>query len=36
MVDHFFETVARNRGVGLMVFSNETPALEWLLDAESR
>ena len=36
MVDHFFETVARNRGVGLMVFLNETPALEWLLDAESR
>jgi hypothetical protein len=36
MVDHFFETVARNRGVGVMVFSSETPALEWLLDAESR
>jgi hypothetical protein len=36
MVDHFFETVARNRGVGLMVFSNETPALEWLLDPETR
>ncbi len=36
MVDHFFETVARNRGVGVMVFTNETPALEWLLDAAAR
>jgi hypothetical protein len=36
MVDHFFETVARNRGVGVMVFSMEAPALEWLLDPESR
>lgn len=36
MVDHFFETVARNRGVGVMVFTDETPALEWLLDEESR
>jgi hypothetical protein len=36
MVDHFFETVARNRGVGVMVFSKEAPALEWLLDASSR
>jgi len=36
MVDHFFETVARNRGVGVMVFTNEAPALEWLLDAASR
>jgi len=36
MVDHFFETVARNRGVGVMVFTKEVPALEWLLDAASR
>ena len=36
MVDHFFETVARNRGVGVMVFTNEAPALEWLLDAATR
>jgi hypothetical protein len=36
MVDHFFETVARNRGVGVMVFTKEAPALEWLLDPASR
>jgi hypothetical protein len=36
MVDHFFETVARNRGVGVMVFTQEAPALEWLLDPASR
>jgi hypothetical protein len=36
MVDHFFETVARNRGVGVMVFTKEAAALEWLLDPASR
>jgi hypothetical protein len=36
MVDHFFETVARNRGMGVMVFTQEAPALEWLLDPASR
>jgi|SRR5271169_423094 len=36
LVDHFFETVARNRGVGVMVFTKEAPALAWLLDTASR
>jgi len=35
-VDHFFETVARNRGVSIMVFLQENAAVRWLLDTESR
>jgi hypothetical protein len=30
-VDHFFETVARNRGGAVRVFTDEAAALEWLL-----
>jgi hypothetical protein len=30
-VDHFFETVARNRGGSVRVFTDETAALHWLL-----
>jgi hypothetical protein len=33
MVDHFFETVARNRGGAVRVFTDETDALHWLLGA---
>jgi hypothetical protein len=35
-VDHFFETVARNRGVSVMVFLQENAAISWLLDRASR
>jgi hypothetical protein len=35
-VDHFFETVARNRGVSVMVFLEENAAVNWLLDSASR
>lgn len=35
-VDHFFETVARNRGVSVMVFLEENAAISWLLDGASR
>ena len=35
-VDHFFETVARNRGASVMVFLEENAAIRWLLDRESR
>jgi len=31
MVDHFFETVARNRGGSVRVFTDEADALHWLL-----
>jgi hypothetical protein len=31
MVDHFFETVARNRGGSVRVFTDESDALHWLL-----
>jgi hypothetical protein len=30
-VDHFFETVARNRGGAVRVFTDEAAALEWLV-----
>lgn len=30
-VDHFFETVARNRGGAVRVFTDESTALHWLL-----
>jgi len=30
-VDHFFETVARNRGANVAVFTDERAALEWLV-----
>jgi hypothetical protein len=32
-VDHFFETVARNRGGAVRVFTDEAGALHWLLGA---
>ena len=35
-VDHFFETVARNRGGAVRVFTDETTALQWLLGAAAR
>jgi hypothetical protein len=35
-VDHFFETVARNRGGAVRVFSDEAAALQWLLGAAAR
>jgi hypothetical protein len=35
-VDHFFETVARNRGGAVRVFTDEAAALRWLLDTTNR
>jgi hypothetical protein len=35
-VDHFFETVARNRGGAVRVFTDEAAALQWLLGAAAR
>jgi hypothetical protein len=35
-VDHFFETVARNRGGAVRVFTDEATALQWLLGAAAR
>ena len=35
-VDHFFETVARNRGGAVRVFTDEAAALHWLLGAAVR
>src|ERR1700733_265848 len=32
-VDHFFETVARNRGGAVAVFTEESSALDWLTGA---
>jgi hypothetical protein len=34
LVDHFFETVARNRGGAVAVFTEEGAALHWLIGAE--
>src|SRR5277367_2981198 len=34
LIDHFFETVARNRGGAVAVFTEEGPALHWLIGAE--
>jgi hypothetical protein len=34
-VDHFFETVARNRGADVLVFTDETAALKWLTGASA-
>ncbi len=34
LVDHFFETVARNRGGAVAVFTEEAAALHWLIGAE--
>ena len=31
IIDHFFETVARNRGANVGVFTDEKAALEWLV-----
>jgi hypothetical protein len=33
LVDHFFETVARNRGGAVAVFTEESTALHWLIGA---
>jgi hypothetical protein len=33
LVDHFFETVARNRGGAVAVFTEEAAALHWLIGA---
>jgi hypothetical protein len=33
LVDHFFETVARNRGGAVAVFTDESAALHWLIGA---
>lgn len=30
LIDHYFETVARNRGASVRVFVNEATALQWL------
>jgi hypothetical protein len=30
LVDYFFETVARNRGASVRVFTHESTALQWL------
>jgi hypothetical protein len=35
LIDHFFETVARNRGASVRVFVNETTALQWLFSMSS-
>jgi hypothetical protein len=35
MIDHFFETVARNRGASVRVFVNEATALQWLFSRSS-
>jgi hypothetical protein len=35
-VDHFFETVARNRGGAVRVFTDEAAALQWLLGTAAR
>jgi hypothetical protein len=35
LVDHFFETVARNRGASVRVFTHETNALQWLFSIPS-
>jgi hypothetical protein len=34
LFDHFFETVARNRGGAVAVFTDEPAALRWLMGAE--
>jgi hypothetical protein len=34
LVDHFFETVARNRGGAVTVFTEEPAALHWLMGAK--
>jgi hypothetical protein len=34
LVDHFFETVARNRGGAVAVFTEESAALHWLIGAK--
>jgi hypothetical protein len=36
VVDHFFETVARNRGGAVRVFTDEAAALLWLMGAATR
>jgi len=35
LVDYFFETVARNRGASVKVFTNEATALHWLFSIQS-
>jgi hypothetical protein len=35
-VDHFFETVARNRGGAVRVFTDPAAALQWLLGTAAR
>jgi hypothetical protein len=35
LVDYFFETVARNRGASVRVFTNEATALQWLFSIQS-
>jgi hypothetical protein len=30
LIDHFFETLARDRGASVRVFVNEATALQWL------
>ncbi len=35
LIDHFFETVARDRGASVRVFVNETTALQWLFSRSS-
>jgi hypothetical protein len=34
-IDHFFETVARNRGADVMAFTDESAAVDWLTGAKS-
>jgi hypothetical protein len=33
-IDYIFENVARNRGVEVAVFRNESAALEWLMEGD--
>jgi hypothetical protein len=35
LIDHFFETVARDRGASVRVFVNEATALQWLFSRSS-
>jgi hypothetical protein len=35
LVDYFFETVARNRGASVRVFTNEAVALQWLFSIQT-
>jgi hypothetical protein len=35
LVDYFFETVARNRGASVRVFTNEATAIQWLSSIQS-